>query len=183
MMDNETVTGMEDEYFKKRPGVVVLHLQELEKRFFDVVAEGSVAEVRLFLEQHPDFNINVINFQGVSALHVAISERNVAMVEYLLSQPDIDPGDAHLHAIRDNQGRIAVLILNKLNELTPGLEYAGVTHSPDFPDDTTPLAVAAQYGHFEMIDMLRFRRHMLPKPHLPSCNCDEICKYDYAYSR
>ncbi|RLU21339.1 hypothetical protein DMN91_005712 [Ooceraea biroi] len=98
------------------------------------------------------------------------------MVEYLLSHPDIDPGDAHLHAIRDNQTRIAILILNKLNELTPGLEYAGVTHSPDFPDDTTPLAVAAQYGHFEMIDMLRFRRHILQKPHPPSCNCDKVCK-------
>jgi len=118
------------------------------------------------------------HFQGVSALHIAVNDRNTAMVEYLLSHPDIDPGDTHLHAIRDNQVRIAVLILNKLNELTPGLEYAGVTHSPDFPDDTTPLAVAAQYGRFEMIDILRFRRHILQKPHPPSCNCDEVCKYD-----
>lgn len=107
----------------------------------------------------------------------------MAMVEYLLSHPDIDPGDTHLHAIRDNQVRITVLILNKLNELTPGLEYAGVTHSPDFPDDTIPLAVAAQYGHFEMIDMLRFRRHILQKPHPPSCNCDEVCKYANRVSR
>jgi hypothetical protein len=99
------------------------------------------------------------------------------MVEYLLSHPDIDPGDAHLHAIRDNEIRIAVVILNKLNELAPGLEFAGVTHSTDFPDDTTPLAVAAQYGHFEMIDMLRLRHHILEKPHPPSCNCSEICKY------
>lgn len=122
----------------------------------------------------------MLNFQGVSALHIAVNERNTAMVEYLLSHPDIDPGDTHLHAIRDNQLRIAVLILNKLNELTPGLEFAGVTHSPDFPDDTTPLAVAAQCGHFEIIDMLRFRRHILQKPHPPSCNCDEICKYNTA---
>lgn len=123
----------------------------------------------MFIERH--------RFQGVSALHIAVNERNTAMVEYLLSHPDIDPGDTHLHAIRDNQVRVAVLILNKLNELTPGLEYAGVTHSPDFPDDTTPLAVAAQYGHFEMIDVLRFRRHILQKPHPSSCNCDEFCKY------
>lgn len=68
--------------------------------------------------------------------------------------------------------------MDKLNELTPGLEYAGVTHSPDFPDDTTPLAVAAQCGHFEIIEMLRFRRHILEKPHPPSCNCEEVCVYD-----
>lgn len=100
------------------------------------------------------------------------------MVEYLLSLPEIEPGDTHLHAIRDNQMRITMMILDKLNELTPGLEYAGVTHSPEFPDDTTPLAVAAQHGHFEMIDMLRYRRHFLSKPHPPSCNCEEECKYD-----
>ncbi|KAM0727282.1 Short transient receptor potential channel 5 [Formica fusca] len=175
MTDNETVAGTEDE-LENHPGVIFPHLQELEKRFFELVADGNVADVRLFLQDHPDFNINATNFQGVSALHIAVNERNTAMVEYLLSHPDIDPGDTHLHAIRDNQVRITVLILNKLNELTPGLEYAGVTHSPDFPDDTIPLAVAAQYGHFEMIDMLRFRRHILQKPHPPSCNCDEVCK-------
>jgi len=119
----------------------------------------------------------------MSALHIAVNDRNTAMVEYLLSHPDIDPTDTHLHAIRDNQMRITVLILNRLNELTPGLEYAGVTHSPDFPDDTTPLAVAAQYGHFEMIDMLRFRRHILQKPHPPSCNCEEDCKYDHRFQK
>ncbi|XP_029161945.1 short transient receptor potential channel 5-like [Nylanderia fulva] len=175
MTDNETVVGTEDE-LGNPSDVIFPHFQELEKRFFELVTDGNIVEVRLFLEDHPDFNINATNFQGVSALHIAVNERNVAMVEYLLSHPDIDPTDTHLHAIRDNQIRITVLILNKLNELTPGLEYAGVTHSPDFPDDTIPLAVAAQYGHFEMIDMLRFRHHILQKPHPPSCNCDEVCK-------
>ncbi|KMQ97082.1 short transient receptor potential channel 5-like protein [Lasius niger] len=175
MTDDETVAGTEDE-FGNNLGVIFPHLQELEKRFFEIVTDGNIPEARVFLEDHPEFNINATNFQGVSALHIAVNERNTAMVEYLLSHPDIDPSDTHLHAIRDNQVRITVLILNKLNELTPGLEYAGVTHSPDFPDDTIPLAVAAQYGHFEMINMLRFRRHILQKPHPPSCNCDEVCK-------
>lgn len=115
--------------------------------------------------------------QGVTALHVAIRDRNMPMVEYLLSHPEIDPGDTHLHAIRENEIKIAVVILNKLNELSPGLEFAGVTQSADFPDEATPLAVAAQYGHFEMINLLRSRNHTLPKPHLPSCNCED-CKYE-----
>jgi hypothetical protein len=54
-------------YFKvillQHLGVAYPHLQNIEKRFFEVVADGSVTEVRLFLEKHPDFNINVINFQ------------------------------------------------------------------------------------------------------------------------
>lgn len=44
-------------------GVAFPHLQELEKRFFEIVASGSVSEVRSFLEDHPNFNINAMNFQ------------------------------------------------------------------------------------------------------------------------
>lgn len=44
-------------------GVIFPHLQELEKRFFDIVEGGSVSEVRFFLEDNPKFNINVMNFQ------------------------------------------------------------------------------------------------------------------------
>ncbi|XP_053976585.1 short transient receptor potential channel 4-like [Hylaeus volcanicus] len=158
----------------RRPSSVVFPtLQEIEKHFFDLVDAGGVQEVKQFLEVHRDFNINVTDYQGVTALHIAVRSGNMAMVEYLLSYPDIDPGDTHLHAIRDNDIKIANLILNKLNELNAGLEYVGVTQSTDFPDDTTPLAVAAQYGHFELIDFLRRRNHTLPKTHPPSCNCEE----------
>ncbi|XP_012142580.2 short transient receptor potential channel 4 isoform X2 [Megachile rotundata] len=115
---------------------------------------------------------------GVTALHVAVHDRNLPMVEYLLSHPDIDPGDTHLHAIRDNEQKIALVILDKLNELTMGLEFVGVTQSSDFPDDTTPLMVAAQCGHFDMITFLRNRRHSIPKPHPPYCNCEAVCKIE-----
>ncbi|XP_033344032.1 short transient receptor potential channel 4-like [Bombus vosnesenskii] len=160
---------------RRESSVTISYLQELEKHFFELVAHGNVPDVREFLENNPQFNINAIDFQGVTALHIAVSDRNTPMVEYLLTHPDIDPSDAHLHAIRDNEIKIAMIILNKLNDLSPGLEYAGITRSADFPDEATPLAIAAQYGHFEMISMLRNRLHFLPKPHPPSCNCVE-CK-------
>ncbi|XP_061938714.1 short transient receptor potential channel 4-like [Apis cerana] len=162
-------------YVRRESAVIIPHLQQLEKDFFELVGYGNVADVKDFLETHPDFNINVMDFQGVTALHIAVRDRNLPMVEYLLTHPYIDPGDAHLHAIRDGEIRITQVILNKLNQLSPGLEYAGVTQSADFPDETTPLTVAAQYGQFEMINFLRNRLHMLPKPHPPSCNC-ETCK-------
>ncbi|XP_076547129.1 short transient receptor potential channel 4 isoform X2 [Osmia lignaria lignaria] len=174
----EISSGVGGRGLQKRSSVIIPHLQEMEKQFFELVANGNVSDVRQFLETHPDFNINVSDFQGVTALHIAVHERNMPMVEYLLSYPDIDPGDTHLHAIRDNEQKIAVIILNKLNELTPGLEFVGVTQSTDFPDDTTPLMVAAQRGHFEMIDLLRRRHHSIPKPHPPYCNCEEVCKYE-----
>ncbi|KAK9303710.1 hypothetical protein QLX08_004706 [Tetragonisca angustula] len=166
---------MTEDFLAKEFAVMVPQLQELEKYFFELVAYGNVSDVTEFLENNPKFNVNAVDFQGVTALHIAVRDRNLPMVEYLLSHPEIDPGDAHLHAIRENEIKIAIVILNKLNELSPGLEYAGVTQSTDFPNEATPLAVAAQCGHFEMINVLRNRHHGLPKPHLPSCICEE-CK-------
>lgn len=43
--------------------MVLPHLQANEKRFFEMVADGNVAEVRSFLEEYPDFNVNAVNFQ------------------------------------------------------------------------------------------------------------------------
>ncbi|XP_017796288.1 PREDICTED: short transient receptor potential channel 4-like [Habropoda laboriosa] len=168
----------DEDTLKTRPSVVIPYLQDSEQHFFEIVAYGNVADVKQFLEGNPNFNVNIVDFQGVTALHIAVHDRNMPMVEYLLSQPDVDPGDTHLHAIRDNEMKITMVILNKLNELSPGLEYASVSQSSDFPDYSTPLAVAAQCGHFEMISFLRKRNHILPRPHPPSCNCEEICKRD-----
>ena len=97
------------------------------------------------------------------------------MVEFLLTQEYIDIGDTALHAIRQNEPKIAVMILDKLEQITPGLEQAGITESSDFQDETTPLCVAAQYGHFEMISILLERGHTLKKPHPSICNCCD-CK-------
>ena len=95
------------------------------------------------------------------------------MVEFLLSQEYIDVGDTALHAIRQNEQKIALMLLDKLEQITPGLEKAGITESSDFPDETTPLCVAAQYGHFEIISILLERCHTLKKPHPSTCNCGE----------
>ncbi|XP_076229482.1 short transient receptor potential channel 4 [Nomia melanderi] len=164
-----------DVIVKRKSSVIVTRLQKAEKEFFELVDIGNVSDVSHFLQKNSNFNINAVDFQGVTALHIAVRNRNIAMVEYLLSSPDIDPGDTHLHAIAENEPKIVNLILNKLNQLTSGLEYVGVTQSADFPDDTTPLVIAAQCGHFELIDYLRKRHHNIPRPHLPSCNCYE-CK-------
>nr|KAF7434659.1 hypothetical protein H0235_002850 [Vespula pensylvanica] len=114
---------------------------------------------------------------GITALHIAIEEKNICMVKFLLSHPEIDPGDAHLYAIRENETKIAAMILDKLNEISPGLEYASVTHSSDFPDEATPLAIAAQYGHYELIQyLIEHRLHRIQRPHPPNCNCLSVCK-------
>lgn len=43
--------------------VMISYLQELEKHFFELVAHGNVPDVREFLENNPQFNINAVDFQ------------------------------------------------------------------------------------------------------------------------
>lgn len=156
-----------------RSSILLPHLQANEKKFFDLVHSGDVEDVKKFLEANANFNINCHNFSGVSALMVAVHTRNEHLVDYLLTHSEIDIGDAVLHAVRDNLIKIVEMLLNRLKAIAPSLEFVGVTHSSDFPDYMTPLILAAQHGHFELIEMLIERGHMISKPHSPRCRCDD----------
>ncbi|CAG9767715.1 unnamed protein product [Ceutorhynchus assimilis] len=156
-----------------RPSILLPHLQESEKKFFELVASGDVLAVKDYLEKNPGFNVNCVNFQGVSALLIAVQNHMEPMVEFLLGQPAIDIGDCILHAVKDNQRKILEALLQKITEIAPSLEFVGVTHSTDFPDYVTPLILAAQCGHYEVIELLIQRGHTISKPHPPSCRCSD----------
>lgn len=94
---------------------------------------------------------------------------------------DIDCSDTALHAIRENESEIALMILEKKRSRAVISEYEPAIGSSEFPDETTPLDVAAQYGHYEIIKLLSERGHKIPKPHPPNCNCEEVCKYIKIY--
>ncbi|XP_066148800.1 short transient receptor potential channel 5-like [Euwallacea fornicatus] len=160
-----------DSSLRARPSILLPHLQESEKKFFELVASGDVLAVKHYLDSNSGFNINCVNFQGVSALLIAVKNHLESMVEYLLAQPQIDIGDCILHAVKDNQRRILEALLQKMSETAPSLEFVGVTHSSDFPDYVTPLILAAQCGHYEIIELLIQRGHTISKPHPPSCRC------------
>ncbi|XP_023310335.1 short transient receptor potential channel 4-like [Anoplophora glabripennis] len=156
-----------------RPSILLPQLQDKEKKFFELVASGDVISVKEFLETNRDININCTNFQGVTALLIAVQSHADPMVEFLLTQQGIDIGDCVLHAVKDNQPIILIQILDKLNETAPSLEFVGATHSSDFPDYVTPLILAAQCGHYEIIKMLIERGHTISKPHPPTCRCSD----------
>lgn len=164
----------DDDYLAPRSSIMLPHLQQSEKKFFELVHSGDVVAVEDFLKENENFNINCVNFQGVSALLVAVQSKSEAMVEFLLDL-NIEIGDTILHAIRDNQPKILEMLLEKQKLAAPSLEFVGVTHSSDFPDYVTPLILATQCGHFEIIEMLIERGHTISKPHSPMCRCMD-CK-------
>lgn len=158
-----------------KTSLILPHLRESEKKFFELVASSNVDAVKAFLQETHGFNINCMNFQGVTALHIAVENYNEPMVEFLLTQENIDISDNVLHSIRNNNIRILKMLLEKMNEISPGLEFVGCTHSSEFPDHITPMILACQCGHYEIIELLIERGHRITKPHPPDCICSE-CK-------
>ncbi|XP_043289385.1 short transient receptor potential channel 4-like [Venturia canescens] len=112
----------------------------------------------------------------MSPLHIAVQQKNHQLIEILLELEDIDCSDTALHAIRENESEIAMMILDKKRSKAVISEYEPAIGSSEFPDEMTPLDVAAQCGHYEIIKLLSERGHKISKPHKPSCNCKEVCK-------
>lgn len=120
--------------------------------------------------------IHFNRFQGISALHLAVKSGHEDMVEYLLTDPTIEIGDVHLYAIRDNHPIILRMLLDALHATDPLLEYMACSNSPEFAENVTPLILAAEAGHYEIIGMLIGRGHQIPVPHPPRCFCKEECQ-------
>nr|XP_021200730.2 short transient receptor potential channel 4 [Helicoverpa armigera] len=154
-----------------------IHLPKLkpkEAEFLQYVAEDDIPGLTKFMECvcfATELNVNCTNFQGVSALHIAIQNRSHQMVEFLLKLPYLEIGDGVLQAIRCNDIRIGEILLDAQQKISPGLEFAGAAHSADFPPHVTPLILAAQMGHYEIVSCLISRGHTINRPHLANCPC------------
>lgn len=53
----------EDEEVPRKASVLLPILEDIERIFHDLVASGDVCATRLFLQNHPNFNINCVNYQ------------------------------------------------------------------------------------------------------------------------
>ncbi|XP_063545793.1 short transient receptor potential channel 4-like, partial [Cydia strobilella] len=165
----------EGTYLAKKESVLLPKLLPNELEFLHLVTDDDVPAVRTYCLSHPPLDINCVDFQGTSALHIAVKNRSEAMVEFLLTQPNIEIGDTIMHAVRENTIKILVKLLETRKKICPGLEFVGSTHSPDFPEYITPLMLAAHSGNYEIVALLVNRGHTIPQPHSPNCLCGE-CK-------
>ncbi|XP_023240102.1 short transient receptor potential channel 4-like [Centruroides sculpturatus] len=155
----------------------IVSLPELdmtERKFFQFVKNGDVNELRTFLSNN-ELNINCVNYQGLSALHIAVENENVEMIQFLLTIPDIDIKDCVLHAVCTGNIKIIEMILDSLKERN--LEFQSCCKSIEFDYGMTPLILAAQRGSIEIIRLLLKRNHRIPEPHLPTCKCRECRRF------
>lgn len=115
--------------------------------------------------------------QGTSALEIAIHEHNKEMVSFLLRQAgDVSLSNCALHAVRENQPSILLLLLDRLKNTDPALEFEGCPGRGHFPDYMTPLILAAQCGNYEITGLLLQRGHRIEHPHHPTCYCS-VCRF------
>ncbi|GBP12137.1 Short transient receptor potential channel 6 [Eumeta japonica] len=73
------------------------------------------------------------------------------------------------------KNHLPVKLLDAQKRKSPGLEFAGATHSTEFPEHVTPLILAAQCRNYEAVGLLVARGHAIDRPHPPHCACDD-CK-------
>ncbi|XP_043231293.1 short transient receptor potential channel 4-like [Amphibalanus amphitrite] len=158
-----------------RPSLFLPTLSENESTLFQLVQDGDRDSVLQLLRDQPDLNINCCNFQGVRPLHIAVQQGDEPMVELLLQQPKIELSDTVLYAVEANNEDLVRLLFEKMSEDDPDQEFFGYDSSSRFTPNMTPLILAAQADHYEMVCFLTKRGHKIIKPHPPDCFCKLEC--------
>lgn len=154
-------------------------VDDMQKKFLNMIKTCDVLSVLKLLEDHSDFDINCQNYQGYTGLTLAIEANCEQMVDFLLSQSGLEVGDSLMHAIRENNYSIVIKILDMLQAECPERVYLGCENSIEFPAHLTPLMLAAQCGYLKIIRLLLKRGHTIQIPHEPQCLCKEVSLVDY----
>ena len=110
--------------------------------------EGSM-NVALFLMKQPTVNINALNAKGESPLMMAALKGRLDMVRALIAaKADVNkPGWTPLHYAASNSEPESRAVVALLLE-----SYAYI--DAESPNKTTPLMMAAHYGHADVVKLL-----------------------------
>ncbi|CAF0998099.1 unnamed protein product [Adineta ricciae] len=154
-------------------------------QFVRACENGDYSTVHRILEENNKFNIDVTNQLGQTAIHLAIENEHLEVVNLLLAHCDGQKiREAILLAIYLGHVQIAEAclrhpkfkILNDRRALTDTEESFWQTPSSDdtqFAPDITPLILAAQYNRTEIVQLLLNQGDRITKPHDYHCKCKE----------
>jgi hypothetical protein len=158
---------------------------DVNQLFLEACSQGDHKTVRCILEQVKDFNIDVADNLGRTALRLAVLNENLQVVEVLLTKADSHKlKEALLLAIYIGHTQIAELILKHpqykifnskklINGTTDSFWQTPSSDDAQFSPDVTPIMLAAQYNRTEIIQMLLLNGDRIEKPHEYHCKCNE----------
>ena len=154
-------------------------------KFIDACTVGDYQTVSKILTFVKEFNIDVTDNLGRSALRLAVASEHIECVQLLLTKCDASKmRDALLLAIYMGHTNIAMLILNHpqykifnekkfINGATDSFWQTPGSDDAQFSPDITPIMLAAQYNRSEIVQYLLMIGDRIEKPHDFFCKCNE----------
>ena len=158
---------------------------DINERFLKACASGDYQTVNVILTSIKDFNIDVTDSLGRTALRLAVVNENLEVVELLLTKTDSQKlREALLLAIYIGHTQIAELILRHpqykifndkklLNGATDSFWQTPSSDDAQFSPDITPIMLASQYNRTEIVQILLLNGDRIDKPHEYHCKCNE----------
>ena len=165
--------------------VVAVVKVDINERFLDACENGDYLTVQRVLALIKDFNIEITDNLGRSALRLSVENEHLEVVQILLSKAEnAKIKEALLLAIYLGHLQIAELILKhpkykvfsdkKLgNNNNDSFWSTPSSDDAQFPPDITPLMLASQYNRTEIVQMLLLKGDRIDKPHDFNCKCNE----------
>jgi len=156
-------------------------VEELQRKYLNMIKMCDVLGVQTLLENNSGFDLNCKNYQGITGLNLAIEVNCEPMIDLLLSRTGLEIGDSLMRAIRHNHYPIVIKLLDLLQVKSPERVMLGYEHSAEFPQYLTPIMLAAQCGHYQIISLLLERGHTIPIPHKARCLCKEVSRKAFLF--
>ena len=143
-------------------GISGIFLNENESEFFDAIKERDIALVRSKLnDKNNPVNINAINSDGLTPLQLAAKNDNPEIIQELLDN-GADSNLALLQCVVEND-------LESVEVLSNNTENIGISGDSYI----TPTILAAQLGHYEVLNILIEKNYLIKEPDECECVCSE----------
>ncbi|KAL1434873.1 hypothetical protein MTO96_001752 [Rhipicephalus appendiculatus] len=166
-------------------GIASRKLSPLEKKYLLAAEHGDIPTVSRILNlakarsELMELDINCADSLGRTAVHMAIENENLPLLETLLGA-SVEVQDSLLHAINAEYVEAVELLL----------DYEETTHvqgerynwekvnsaTSTFNPEITPLILAAHRNNYEILKLLLDRGATIPMPHDVRCGCDECAE-------
>ncbi|XP_070534325.1 short transient receptor potential channel 4-like [Ptychodera flava] len=129
--------------------------EELEQMYLISAEKGDLQVLETTLIRESEFDVNVRDSKGRSALELAIEKGLIDVVRMLLKHP-IDIGDSLLLAIENKFFKAAQAIVeNSQGENV--IDAHPVYNTEDYHPDTTPIILAAHRNDYDTIKLLMLK--------------------------